>query len=271
MPRPSAAPHAALVPALALAACDGARGASAANPTPAQAALNRVGGSVIAATLAATLAAMPDTQFARVFRAAEAHTVMPATVAWMTAANAVAERHGARYEAIGRGTAAAMGSAMALDAPPSAGAWILDRDRDEMEVRETVTLRLDANAPMEFSFPYEGRTAALLIRCNAGKTELAVIVHAQLQPQYDENYDSSPRVRYRFDGRAPVAARWTESTSGAAVFAPQPVALARRLARTSEWKFQFTPFQHAPVTTTFRTEGLAAVLPHVAKSCGWKA
>ena len=54
------------------------------------------------------------------------------------------------------------------------------------------------------------------------------------------------------------------------MFAPNPIALARKLSGTKEWLVEFTPFDAGPVTTIFDTDGLAGVLNQVAAACNWK-
>jgi hypothetical protein len=86
----------------------------------------------------------------------------------------------------------------------------------------------------------------------------------------DSSTDKMDDVTTRFDGGPPAASYWSESTDHEAVFSPNPIALARKLSKTKLWLVEFTPFETGPVTTSFQTEGLAAILDQVASACKWK-
>jgi hypothetical protein len=134
-----------------------------------------------------------------------------------------------------------------------------------------VDLGLSSDEPLNLAFPYNDRFAQLIIRCRKRKTDLYVVTHTPVKTSYGSDYDElGSRIRTRFDGSPPQADYWSESTDHSAVFAPNPIALARRLSHTKQWLVEFTPYDAAPVTTNFHTEGLAGVLDRVAHACKWK-
>jgi hypothetical protein len=134
-----------------------------------------------------------------------------------------------------------------------------------------VTLMLFADKPLGSSFPYRDAVPTLIIRCQKRKTELYVITHTPVKTSYDSDYDAlGSRIRTRFDGGKPASEYWSESTDHSAVFAPNPISLARKLSRTKRWLVEFTPYDAAPVSTNFHTEGLDSVLGKVATTCKWK-
>ena len=156
-------------------------------------------------------------------------------------------------------------------AASDAGEWTANESSDPMDDVTNVTLSLMSESSLPLPFPYNDESAFLLIRCKKRRTELYVVTQVPVQTSYDGDFDElGSLVRYRFDGGKPNTAYWSESTDHKAVFSDAPVALARKLAKTQEWVFEFTPFDAGSVTVSFRTTGLEAVLPKVAQACNWK-
>jgi hypothetical protein len=134
-----------------------------------------------------------------------------------------------------------------------------------------VSLMLQADEPLKISFPYRGEVPALVIRCAKRKTDLFLITHTPVESSHGSDYeDLGSKIRMRFDRGPPSASYWSESTDHAAVFAPNPIAFARKLSKAKVWLVEFTPFDAGPVTSSFQTDGLANVLGQVATACKWK-
>jgi hypothetical protein len=154
---------------------------------------------------------------------------------------------------------------------PSSDNWDVRSQTDPMDDVTNVTATLVASESPHLAFPYNDDETMLSIRCKKNQTDLLVATHTGVKTSYSSDYDDlGSHVRYRFDGGKPIGEYWTESTSHTAVFAPNPVALARRLAKTNEWIFEFTPYDTGPVSATFRPQGLEVVLPKIASACHWK-
>lgn len=63
--------------------------------------------------------------------------------------------------------------------------------------------------------------------------------------------------------------RWSEANTGDALFAPDSITLAKKLAQEDSINIRFTPFKASPQIATFRLEGLDNHLQKVANACGW--
>ena len=152
-----------------------------------------------------------------------------------------------------------------------AGDWTVDSKLDPMDEITNVYLDLSADGPLNLPFPYNDDIPMLVIRCKNNHTDLYVVTHTPVETVHDEDYNElGAKVRYRFDGSKPTPAYWSESTDRRAIFAPDPTVLAKRLSHTSQWLFEFTPFESVAMTATFHTGGLSNVLPKVATACHWK-
>jgi hypothetical protein len=78
-------------------------------------------------------------------------------------------------------------------------------------------------------------------------------------------------VTVQFDEGPPAVERWSGSVSYQELFAPNGIALARRLAATRRLRFTFTPYSARPVVAQFNVQGLDEHLGTVARTCGWPA
>lgn len=151
------------------------------------------------------------------------------------------------------------------------GGWMVTSSSDKMDDVTNVSLMLLANDRLNLPFPYNDAVPSLVIRCQKRKTDLFVVTHTPVETSHDGDYNElGSKIRARFDGSPPSTSYWSESTDHSAVFAPNPIALARKLSGTKEWLVEFTPFDAGPVTTIFDTDGLAGVLNQVAAACNWK-
>lgn len=143
--------------------------------------------------------------------------------------------------------------------------WAMDEDTSEMDGSATVVLTALADADIQ-GWSTSVRPS-LIVRCREGKTDVYVATGVQANPEYGHYQEVT--VRYRLDESSPRRQLWNESTSGEALFAPEPVALARALAGASQFRFEFTPFQASAQTVTFAVSGLETKLARVADSCHW--
>src|SRR5262249_8882990 len=107
----------------------------------------------------------------------------------------------------------------------------------------------------------------LAVRCLYRRTE--VFVATGSAPSIEPGGDSHT-VHLRIDDDEEVVQQWSDSESGQELFAPDGVALARRLARARTMRFGFTPYNAKPVTAQFLVEGFDQLAGLVAKTCVWK-
>jgi hypothetical protein len=148
---------------------------------------------------------------------------------------------------------------------PEHQTWHVDSGTSKMDGSSTVTLSLDAEN--KITGPFDTSRATLIIRCQERKTDLYVVTGMSASVEYGEYETHSARLR--FDDSPPQAQHWSESTDNKALFAPNPISLAKRLASAKVFRFEFTPFDANPAISEFRVEGLSDLLPRLAVTCGW--
>ncbi len=109
---------------------------------------------------------------------------------------------------------------------------------------------------------YNGGTqgAVLTIRCANRETEAYIDTDTVLE---------NGGIRVRFDDSAVIRQSWDRSASNKALFAPDAVAFARRLANTHILRFEFTPVEEPGKTVVFDVSGLEAKMQRVSDTCSW--
>ena len=134
-----------------------------------------------------------------------------------------------------------------------------------MDDSKTVVLTLDATNHIEGWL--ESKIPELTVRCREHKTDLYIDVGMAANPELGE-YNTAT-VRLRLDEQPAITQHWSQSTNNEALFAPEPIAVARRVARAKTMRFVFTPFNSSAATAEFNVSGLSAHLPELAADCGW--
>ena len=86
---------------------------------------------------------------------------------------------------------------------------------------------------------------------------------------YEDDADRRT-VTLQWDDDPASTQRWALSESGKELFAPDGIAVARRLATARRLRFGFSPFNAAPVTAEFAVEGFDELAVLVARTCGWR-
>jgi hypothetical protein len=107
----------------------------------------------------------------------------------------------------------------------------------------------------------QGRTneaPLMTLRCFQGRLEAFVAVGAYI------GTGESRATRLRFDRAEPVAQSWSSSTSGTAVFSPDPRGFTDRLARSERLLIEVTAFGGERFRLAFDLVGLTDVLPEIA-------
>ena len=107
----------------------------------------------------------------------------------------------------------------------------------------------------------------LIVRCLYKTTEVFIATKASASI---EGQAGTHTVHLNIDGDPEMVQQWTDSVSGHELFAPNGVALARRLATADHLGFSFTPYNAKPVTAEFVVTGFRELAPLVGKTCGWK-
>jgi hypothetical protein len=107
----------------------------------------------------------------------------------------------------------------------------------------------------------------LVVRCLYRTTEVFVAINSAASI---EGQSGSHTVRLHIDDDAELVQQWTDSMSGQELFAPNSVALARRLASAQRLRFSFTPYNAKPATAEFAVQGFEKLAALVGSTCGWK-
>jgi hypothetical protein len=107
----------------------------------------------------------------------------------------------------------------------------------------------------------------LVVRCLDRRTEVFV---ATGSASSIESRTDSHTVHVRIDDDQEAVQQWSDSESGQELFAPDGVALVRRLARARSMQFGFTPYNAKRVTAQFVVDGFEPLAGLVAKTCTWR-
>jgi hypothetical protein len=152
-------------------------------------------------------------------------------------------------------------SAIAAEEAP---AWIVPR-RTNYGPDGTRTLTLQLAALREVRAGREAVHPVLAVRCLSRRTDVFVAIGTSASIEGGDTHT----VTVQFDDEAPTKQAWPGSASYQELFAPDGVAVARRLAQTRTLRFTFTPFRARPVTAEFNVQGFARHVKDVARTCGW--
>jgi type VI secretion system protein VasI len=107
----------------------------------------------------------------------------------------------------------------------------------------------------------------LILRCQENKTEAYIDTDMQLQTDYGDYHHAT--VRLRFDQDKARSVRFSKSTDGEALFAPNAIPLIKEMMKHQTMAFEFTPYNSGPVTVNFDVSGLDKNIAQLRKSCNW--
>jgi hypothetical protein len=143
--------------------------------------------------------------------------------------------------------------------------WRVNEDTSAMDDSSTVTLHLDAMDSIR-AWPGENHTPTLIVRCKENQTDVYIVNGAS--PAIEYGIDGAT-VRLRLDSAPAFSGEWGKSTDGDTLFAPNAVALAKKMANAQTLLYEFTPFNSSPQQARFKLTGLSEHLPKVAAACNW--
>ncbi|HXH06138.1 MAG TPA: hypothetical protein VNI83_06060 [Vicinamibacterales bacterium] len=153
----------------------------------------------------------------------------------------------------------------AEDRPREIGAWQRHVSISPMDDAPVVVYRLEALAPIRGWLT--AARPSLVVRCKAQRTDVFLTIGLPLAVELDDERT----LQIRIDGEPAREERWGLSTDEEALFAPRPIALARRLARAERLRLRVTPFMAAPAVIEFDVRGFAGAAEELARFCGWPA
>jgi hypothetical protein len=136
--------------------------------------------------------------------------------------------------------------------------WVSNRPRSiafELAAENTASAGLGRARPV------------LVVRCLGNTTD--VFVYTQW-PAAMEGQNDQRTTHISFDGGRESTEHWLTSADHDALFAPDGVAFARRLARSQTLRFGFTPHNAGRESVEFHLAGFAAHVGSVSRLCRWK-
>jgi hypothetical protein len=159
----------------------------------------------------------------------------------------------------------AVAAAPAVESAP-APVWVGDRQASwANDGSKTVSFELKATSDVNV---WMARVRPLLVvRCLYRTTEVFVAIRSAASI---EGEAGNHTVRLQIDNDSELIQEWTDSVSGQELFAPDSVALARRLASAQRMRFSFTPYNAKPATAEFSVVGFEKLASLVGNTCGWK-
>ena len=89
-------------------------------------------------------------------------------------------------------------------------------------------------------------------------------------PMMIEPHVDGKTVRVTVDNEETSTERWLDADHRDALFAPDGAAFAQRLLHATTLQFSYTPHNFSPVVARFHVAGLAPLIQHSARECGWK-
>ena len=107
----------------------------------------------------------------------------------------------------------------------------------------------------------------LVIRCTSRTTDAIVYTGS---PMMIEPRVEGKTVRVTVDNEETSTERWMDADHRDALFAPDGAAFAQRILHATTLQFSYTPHNFSPVVAQFHVTGLAPLIQHSARECGWK-
>jgi hypothetical protein len=164
------------------------------------------------------------------------------------------------------GAAAPAPAPSTIDDSPTAPTWV-GRRQTTWARDGSKTISFEVEAASDVPVWMTRVRPVLVVRCLYRRTEVFVQPGSAASI---EGHADNHTVRLRVDEDPEVVQQWSGSVSGQELFAPDGVALARRLAHARRMQFGFTPYNAKPVSAQFRVEGFDQLAGLVAKTCGWR-
>jgi hypothetical protein len=165
---------------------------------------------------------------------------------------------------------ASLGPAMSPEAPslvPSATVKWTDTNRAKWVSNHKRSIAFELPAENHASAWLTRVRPILVVRCLSNTTD--AFVFTQVAPVIEPG-DDTRTVRLQFDGEGEQAARWVGAADHDALFSPDPVAFARRLARAHTLRFGFMPHNGPPATIVFDVRGFDTRVGSIARTCRWR-
>lgn len=143
--------------------------------------------------------------------------------------------------------------------------WKVQTETSKIDDSKNVFITLDAETAIQ-GWPSKRFLPELHIRCKENRTEAYVITG--MSPNVEYGVDTAT-VTLRLDKQPAFKIAASKSTDGEALFLPNAIGLAKRIAGAETMLFQFIPFNSSGQMTTFDVRGLPEALNAVREACKW--
>lgn len=140
-------------------------------------------------------------------------------------------------------------------APRPLPTWRVVQERDQMTDQPEVTLYLEAE---------NDRNAMMVLRCRRRRTEVLIA------PQEYLGVGEGIEILMRIGDRPASTQRWNPSTTGRAVFAPNPIDLIRSLLGSEVLLVEIAPRHSGRISLRLPTRGLREAVAPLQAACGWR-
>jgi len=145
------------------------------------------------------------------------------------------------------------------------GEWNISEDINPVDDSKTTYATLESGEGSNSG----GQDVSLTVRCQSKETELFVNWNEYVGDDSHDVYREWKRVIVRVGSETAKTERWDVSTDRNATFAPNPVALAKRLAKADRLVLETVPYGENPATAVFALKGANHALKTIADNCGW--
>lgn len=144
--------------------------------------------------------------------------------------------------------------------------WERNEATSKMDDTRTVVYQLQAENEIEGWLSRHRPT--LVIRCQERKTNAYIVTN--MSSSVEHGLHEKHTVQVRFDDGAAQRQVWSDSTDDKALFSPNAVSFAKKVAESKRLRFGFIPFNASPVVVEFDVGGFSAGAAEIGKACGWR-
>lgn len=152
-----------------------------------------------------------------------------------------------------------------LNDTSSKGKWSSQTTVSPLDDSKNVYLILKADAAITNRLG-ETFLPVLIIRCEEKGIDAYIVTG--MAPNVDYSADDVT-VKLSFDKNEGKRIKLSKSTDGKALFFQSPKDWVRQIEDADALLFEFTPYNSAPVMTTFDIRGLKEAIEPLRKACSW--
>jgi type VI secretion system protein VasI len=137
--------------------------------------------------------------------------------------------------------------------------WVITEDKSKLDDSTNVTMMLQSGDEFYDAFGRPVRPS-LVIRCKENRTDLYVVTGVMIDSEV---------ATLRLDSEKAFTLRLSKSTSGEALFFPNPIAKIKQFWNHKQLVFRFTPYRSGAQTVTFAISDLSDKIAPLRAACQW--